>query len=79
MRELPKIGRYYENALNSYRFSCFSGLFDEADFKKYVVEGCFPLMPFTAYMLLHISEKVAQNERSIFTYLSHDEKEACAE
>lgn len=74
LRELPKIGRYYENALNSYRFSCFSGLFDEADFKKYVVEGCFPLMPFTAYMLLHISEKVAQNERSIFTYLSHDEK-----
>ena len=74
LRELPKIERYYENALNSYRFSCFSGLFDEADFKKYVVEGCFPLMPFTAYMLLHISEKVAQNERSIFTYLSHDEK-----
>ena len=24
LRELPKIGRYYENALNSYRFSCFS-------------------------------------------------------
>ena len=31
-------------------------------------------MPLTAYMLLHISEKVAQNERSIFTYLAHDEK-----
>lgn len=74
LEKIRKIERYYENAMKSYRFSCFSGLFDEEDYKKYVVEGCFPLMPLTAYMLLHISEKVAQNERSIFTYLSHDEK-----
>ena len=74
LKKLPGIKRYYTNAVNSYRFSCFSGLFDEEDFKKYVVCGCFPLMPLTAYMLLHISGKVAQNERSIFTYLSHDEK-----
>lgn len=74
LKKIPKIKKYYENALNAYKFSCFSGLFDEDDFKKYVVLGCFPLMPLTAYMLLHISEKVAQNERSIFTYLSHDEK-----
>ena len=74
LKRIPGIERYYKNAVGSYRFSCFSGLFDEEDFKKYVVCGCFPLMPLTAYMLLHISEKVAQNERSIFTYLSHDEK-----
>lgn len=74
LEKIRKIERYYENAMKSYKFSCFSGLFDEEDYKKYVVEGCFPLMPLTAYMLLHISEKVAQNERSIFTYLSHDEK-----
>ncbi len=74
LKRIRRIERYYQNAIKSYSFSCFSGLFDEDDFRKYVVEGCFPLMPLTAYMLLHISEKVAQNERSIFTYLSHDEK-----
>ncbi len=73
-QRISEIRRYYGNAMKSYNFSCFSGLFDEEDFRRYVVEGCFPLMPLTAYMLLHISEKVAQNERSIFTYLSHDEK-----
>lgn len=31
-------------------------------------------MPITAYALLNISEKVAQNERSIFTFLANDEK-----
>lgn len=74
LEKIKGIKRYYENAMKSYGFSCFSGLFGEEDYRKYVVEGCFPLMPLTAYMLLHISEKVAQNERSIFTYLSHDEK-----
>ena len=74
LKKIKGIKRYYENAMKSYGFSCFSGLFGEEDYRKYVVEGCFPLMPLTAYMLLHISEKVAQNERSIFTYLSHDEK-----
>lgn len=74
LKRIRKIKKYNENAMKSYGFSCFSGLFSEDDFRKYVVEGCFPLMPLTAYMLLHISEKVAQNERSIFTYLAHDEK-----
>lgn len=32
------------------------------------------MLPLTAYALLNISEKVAQNERSIFTFLANDEK-----
>lgn len=37
-------------------------------------KGCFPLVPVCAYILLHISEKVAQNERTIFTFLTSREQ-----
>jgi len=58
----------------SYKISCFEGLFDKKDYKKIIGQGCFPLLPLTAYLLLAISEKVAQNERSIFTFLANDEQ-----
>ena len=34
------------------------------------VYGCWPLHPVTAYILPRLSEKVAQNERTLFTFLS---------
>ena len=37
-----------------------------------LVFGCFPLTPLSAYALLHISELVGQNERTLFTFLSQD-------
>lgn len=58
----------------SYKIPCFSGLFTKKEYKKIIMEGCFPMLPLTAYALLNISEKVAQNERSIFTFLANDEK-----
>lgn len=58
----------------SYKIPCFESLFKEKDFREIVAYGCFPLFPLTAYALLNISEKVAQNERSIFTFLANDEK-----
>lgn len=39
-----------------------------------MVKGAFPLNAYTTYGLIKLSEKVAQNERSIFTYLCKDEK-----
>ena len=39
-----------------------------------VVEGCYPLHPVTTYILPRFSEKIAQNERTMFTFLSSSEK-----
>ncbi|MDD3205909.1 MAG: hypothetical protein PHS74_09295 [Lachnospiraceae bacterium] len=72
--KIEHIKPYYANAIDSQQLQCFEALFEKADFERILVKGCFPLMPLTAYLLLLISEKVAQNERSIFTYLSSDEK-----
>lgn len=44
------------------------GLFT-AQLAKDVICGCFPLHPLTAFLLPKLSEKVAQNERTLFTFL----------
>ncbi len=41
-------------------------------FLSKVVYGCFPLAPLSAFALLHISELVGQNERTLFTFLAQD-------
>lgn len=51
----------------------FNTIFKKADFEKIVYKGCYPLSPISAYLLLSISEKVAQNERTLFTFISKDE------
>lgn len=56
-----------------YSTAGFSSVFIKEEFQKIVVEGCFPLTPLAAYFLLSVSEKVAQNERTLFTFLSKDE------
>ena len=58
----------------SYKIPCFQSMFKFSDYQQIVVKGAFPMLPLTAYALLNISEKVAQNERSIFTFLANDEK-----
>ena len=40
---------------------------------KSVVEGCYPLHPVTTFLLPRVSEIVAQNERTLFTFLSASE------
>ncbi len=62
---------YGEIAAASYRLPCFNKLFsDYESFAEVMERGCFPLTPVCAYILLHISEKAAQNERTIFTFLT---------
>ena len=50
------------------------GLSDkESDIGK-VIRGCYPLHPLSVFILPRISEKIAQNERTLFTFLSAEQK-----
>lgn len=40
---------------------------------KILFKGCFPLNPITVYCLIELSEKIAQNERTLFTFLTDDD------
>ncbi|WP_370809580.1 hypothetical protein [Ruminococcus callidus] len=42
--------------------------------EKLVIEGCYPLHPVTTFILPRLSERVAQNERTLFTFLSSNQK-----
>lgn len=57
----------------SYELPCFSSLFGEEDFGEIVAKGCYPLTPVCAYALLQISERIGQNERTVFTFLAGNE------
>lgn len=73
--EIVKENKVYDEIIEeSYGVPCFSGAFDKAEYDELVSYGAFPLLPLTAYCLLSISEKVGQNERSIFTFLANDEQ-----
>jgi len=57
--------RYYDGS-----FSIYSNLYSEEEFQENIIQGCFPLSPYATYALPVVSEKVAQNERTLFTFLS---------
>lgn len=65
-RELDKL---YKQAWNFKGFLLPPGSEMENPF-----EGCYPLHPITLYALDKLSKKVAQNERTIFTYLAGNEE-----
>ena len=53
-----------------------NGLIDgkNADGVNSAIYGCYPLHPVSTFILPRLSEKVAQNERTLFTFLSSQEK-----
>ena len=57
----------------AYQLTYFKNLFLQEDFEKIVAQGCYPLTPVAAYLLLKISEIAVQNERTVFTFLTNDE------
>lgn len=77
--QAPQVARYISNEAvdTAYKLPAFSE-FTRQDFENIVVKGCYPLSPVTAYLLLNISEKVAQNERTLFTFISKDEQYSVA-
>ena len=55
--------------------SSVTGLFNDIEenaFRNKLIYGCFPIAPLTAYSLLRVSEKVGQNERTVFTFLAQN-------
>lgn len=70
-----EFSKKYENQLNkisemAWRFKGFS-LPDKAEEDPFI--GGFPLNPITLFSLDKLSKKVAQNERTFFTYLASEE------
>lgn len=49
-------------------------IFNSDKIEKELFEGCFPLNPLTVYILIQLSEYVAQNERTLFTFLSDSDE-----
>lgn len=47
-------------------------LFDEIN-EEVLYKGCFPLNPLTTYSVINISERIAQNERTLFTFISDND------
>lgn len=42
----------------------------EAELKKWVLQGCYPLHPATVFALPRVCNRLAQNERTLFTFLA---------
>ena len=59
---LSKNNLFYESVHNL-------NLFNDNE-EKLLYHSCFPLNPISVYLLIQISELVAQNERTLFTFLS---------
>lgn len=73
--EYKKESGYQEILEQSYGLHWFSSMFPEYEgYEQVMGKGCFPLTPVCAAILLHISERVAQNERTVFTFLAGRER-----
>lgn len=57
------------NALRT-RYEKHTLFVDAADELETAIFGCYPLHPVSTFILPRLSEKVAQNERTLFTFLS---------
>ena len=80
LNSIPGIDKIFgnDNLSDFYNIPAFKSKFSESDFKNIVLKGCYPLNPIASYLLLNISEKVAQNERTLFTFISNDESYSLA-
>lgn len=73
-QQVYQIGSYRKLVEDSYHLPCYEELFRKEDYEDIVGYGCYPLTPAATYLLLRISEKIAQNERTIFTFIAGNQK-----
>ena len=72
----PSMARKYKTYINQYvsnfKEEAFKGFIDLQNLKS-ILLNCFPLHPSVLSLLPHLSKKVAQNERTLYTFLTRDE------
>ena len=67
-----KYKTYVKNYLTEFKVEAFEGFIDLKDIKT-ILLNCFPLHPAVLSLLPHLSKKIAQNERTLYTFLTRDE------
>lgn len=55
------------------KFPLFADL-NQFELENFIIDGSFPLHPVSLYILPYLSNVLAQNERTLFTFLESDEK-----
>lgn len=80
LENIPHFEKYLGKDISNafYNLPVFKSNFLESEFNSIILKGCYPLNPIASYLLLNISEKVAQNERTLFTFISNDEPHSMA-
>ena len=63
---------YISKYLSGFQEEAFEGFIDSHNIKSIILD-CFPLHPSVLSLLPHLSKKVAQNERTLYTFLTRDE------
>lgn len=63
---------FYRNNKNFYENVCSHEIFKDVN-HELLTKGCFPLNPITTYAVVKISELIAQNERTLFTFISDND------
>lgn len=66
--------KFIEDNIDFYERINAINLFEIFDKETLVYKNCFPLNPLTVFNLIHLSELVAQNERTLFTFLSDSDE-----
>lgn len=65
----PSVGNAFEKVYYKWKDKRLFAELTEAQYKNLIYD-CYPLDPITSFVLPEISEKIAQNERTLFTFLS---------
>ncbi len=68
-----KFQKRFDDLKERYTKNGLLNKFDQEEVDN-AVEGCYPLHPISTFILPRLSEKVAQNERTLFTFLSSEDR-----
>lgn len=81
IKDKEKFDRFYKyhNKNFSYMYNSTISIptfkeLSEEEIRKYLIKGCFPLAPLSVFALYKLSDKVAQNNRTLFTFLISDDE-----